>query len=166
MLQGSPALFSADYPSALAAYTRALQESPDFALGRYVLGLAYAGLGDWQQAIAAYRAALPGLGLAIVGGPLIYALAESGDTQAAQDRVAELELLASQRYVPPSKFAVAYLGLGDRSQAMQWLAQAVQARDDRLVYLAVDVHFRDLLDDPAVREIATTVGLLEAIDEP
>ena len=59
---------------------------------------------------------------------------------------------------------MAYLGLGDRERAVEWLARATEVRDDRLVYLTVDVHFRDLHDDPAFREIAAAVGLGETLD--
>ena len=163
-LKGSPLLWYGDYAGAASLYAEALQEVPDFGMGRYALGLAYAGLGDWDRAIAAYRAALPLLGPAIVNGPLVYALARAGDLPAAQARLSELESLSAARYVPPSKLAVAYLGLGDRERAMEWLARAAEVRDDRLVYLTVDVHFRDLRDDPAFREIAAAIGLGQTLD--
>lgn len=159
MLQGSPPLWSGDYAGAARGYSRAVAESPAFSLGQYTLGLAFAGLEEWDSAITAYRAAEPGLGLAIVGGPLIYALARSGNSVSARALLGELHALADARYVPPTKFAVAYLGLGQRDRAMDWLGRALESRDDRLVYLAVDVHFRSLHGDPAFREIATTIGL-------
>jgi DNA-binding winged helix-turn-helix (wHTH) protein/tetratricopeptide (TPR) repeat protein len=163
-LQGSPLLWFGDYAGAASLYADALREVPDFGLGRYSLGLAYAGLGEWDRAIAAYEAALPSLGPAIVNGPLVYALARAGDLPAARARLSELESLSATRYVPPSKLAVAHLGLGDRERAMEWLARAAEVRDDRLVYLTVDVHFRDLHDEPAFREIAAMIGLGETLD--
>jgi DNA-binding winged helix-turn-helix (wHTH) protein/tetratricopeptide (TPR) repeat protein/TolB-like protein len=163
MLQGSPALFSGDFEEAVSAYSRALEESPGFPLGHYVLGLAHTGLGDWDRAIDAYRASLPDLGLAIVGGPLVYALAKRGDTEGARTMLEEMESLARTRYVPPTKFTVAWLGLGDRKRAVEWLDRALEARDDRLVYLAVDVHFLDLHGDPDFRALAERVGLLDVL---
>ena len=159
MLQGSPPLWTGDYAGAAKGYLRAVEENPGFSLGQYTLGLAFAGLEEWESAITAYRAAEPDLGLAIVGGPLIYALARSRNVVSARVLLGELHALADARYVPPTKFAVAYLGLGQRDRAMDWLGRALESRDDRLVYLAVDVHFRALRADPAFREIATAIGL-------
>jgi DNA-binding winged helix-turn-helix (wHTH) protein/tetratricopeptide (TPR) repeat protein/TolB-like protein len=163
MLRGSPALFSGDFPSAVTTYLRALEDDPDFAFTRYVLGLAYTGLGEWDRAIAAYRASLPHLGMAIVGGPLVFAMARGGDTDGARRLVAELEDLALRRYVPPTKLATAWLGLAERERALHWLERALEVRDDRLVYLGVDVHFLELHDDPGFRSYAERVGVLDIL---
>lgn len=163
MLRGSPALFSGDFAAAAAAYSHALEDEPEFPLTRYVLGLSYAGLGEWDRAIASYRASLPHLGLAIVGGPLVYALARSGDIPGARELLEELERLAETRYVPPTKLAVAWLGLGERARALEWLGQALDVRDDRLVYLAVDGHFFELHGDSEFRAYAEQVGVLDIL---
>ncbi len=164
LIQGSPALWFGQYRTAVEVYSQALDESPDFPFGNYVLGLAYAGLGNWSEAMRQYELALPGLGLAIVGGPMIHARARLGDIGGARRMLVELENLAAGRYVPPTKLAVAYSGLGERQLAMMWLDKAVDARDDRLVYLAVDVHYRDLHAEPDFRLIADRVGLLSVLD--
>ena len=158
MQQGSPALYSGDFASAVALYSNAASIAPEFPMGRYSLGLAYAGLAEWDSAVAAYRSALPDLGLAIVGGPLVYALSRSGAEAEARETLTDLEALAETRYVPPSKLAVACLGIGDRDRALAELWRAVEARDDRLVYFKNDGHFRDLITEPGFRDIARRVG--------
>ena len=158
MQQGSPALYSGDFAAAVARYSNATEIAPEFPMGRYALGLAYAGLSDWDQAVSAYRSALPDLGLAIVGGPLVYALSQAGAEEEAQQTLAELDALADSRYVPPSKLAVAYLGIGDRPRALAELRRAVEAHDDRLVYFRNDVHFRDLMTESGFRDIARQIG--------
>jgi serine/threonine-protein kinase len=159
MQRGSPALYAGDYARAEPIYSAASRNAPEFALGRYVLGLACTGLGDWPKAISAYRSALPELGLAIVGGPLVYALNKSGSVQEALQVLRDLEQLAATRYVPPSKMAVAYLGIGDRDRALAELWRAVEKRDDRLVYYLNEVHFRDLIAEEGFRDIARHIGL-------
>lgn len=161
MQQGSPALYSGDFSTAVSLYSTATQIAPEYPLGRYVLGLAYAGLSDWDQAIAAYRSSLPDLGLAIVGGPLVYALSQAGADQEARQLLGEMETLATSRYVPPSKIAVAYLGIGDRDRALAELWRAVEAHDDRLIYVKTDVHFRNLITEPGFRDIVSRIGLSE-----
>ena len=63
------------------------------------------------------------------------------------------------KYVPPSKIAIAYLGLEDTERALAELWRAVEAHDDRLVYFRNEVHFRDLTTEAGFRDIATRIGL-------
>jgi tetratricopeptide (TPR) repeat protein len=163
MMAGSPALFSGDFETAAAAYAEAVEDVPEFPMSRYVLGLSQAGLGDWDAAIAGYEASLPDLGLPIVGGPMAYALARRGDTGRAEAVLEELGRLAETHYVPPTKIATAWLGLQDKARALEWLGRALDVRDDRLVYLAVDPHFRELHGDPAFRAYADRVGVLDVL---
>ena len=165
MQQGTPDLYSGNYADAALAYVKAAENAPEFAMGQYALGLAFAGLDDWEQAIVAYQTSLPELGLAIVGGPLVHALARGGRIDAAHEMLREIEALAATRYVPPSKLAVAYLGIGDNSKAVASLQLAIEAHDDRLVYFAGDVHFRDRLYEAGFREVAERIGLRE-YDKP
>lgn len=159
MLQGSPDLYAGNFESAVARYEAARAELPDLSFLQLSLGHAYVGLQDFDSAVASYRAVLPDLGLAIAGGPLIHALARRGDIEEASELLSALETLTGQRYVPPFKLAVAYLGLGDKERAIASLEQAVAARDDRLLYLAVDSVFFELHDDPAFRAIARRLDL-------
>ena len=163
MMAGSPALFSGDFETAAAAYAEAVEDVPEFPMSRYVLGLSQAGLGDWDAAIAGYEASLPDLGLPIVGGPMAYALARRGDTGRAEAVLEELGRLAETHYVPPTKIATAWLGLQDKARALEWLGRALDVRDDRLVYLAVDPHFRELHGDPEFRAYADRVGVLDVL---
>ncbi len=159
MLQGSPDLYAGNFERAVALYEAALAELPDFSFLQLSLGHAYVGLRDYDSAVASYRAVIPDLGLAIAGGPLIHALARRGDTDEANKLLLALETLTEQRYVPPFKLAVAYLGLGDKERAIAALEEAVTARDDRLLYLAVDSVFFELHADPAFRAIARRLNL-------
>lgn len=158
MQQGSPALYAGDFEAAVALYSNATLNTPEFPMGRYALGLAYAGLGDWNRAIDAYRSSMPDLGLEIVGGPLVFALGQSGASDQAERMLQELEILAGSRYVPPSKIAVAHLGVGDKARALEELWRAVEVRDDRLVYYINDVHFRDLIVEEGFGDVARHIG--------
>ena len=151
MQQGTPALYSGDFARASSLYRDAARIAPEYAMARYALGLSYSGLREWDRAIAAYNSSLPDLGLAVVGGPLVYALNQAGSDDDARATLAELETLAASRYVPPTKVAIAYLGLGERDRALTELWRAVESHDDRLVYFRNDVHFRDLVNDPGFR---------------
>jgi DNA-binding winged helix-turn-helix (wHTH) protein/tetratricopeptide (TPR) repeat protein len=165
MMRASPDLYSGQFEAAAEGYIRALEEMPGFTFSHFPLGHAYVGMNEWDDAISSYEASLPDLGLAIVGGPLIFARAKWGDTKHAESLLTELEALEGDRYVPPSKLAIAHLGLGQRGQSISWLWKAVEAHDDRLVYLAVDSVFQDLHPDPEFQRIVATVGLLDVLDQ-
>ena len=159
MQQGSVDYYAGNYEAAVESYRSAAARHPGFAMGRYVLGLAYAGLGDWQSAVEAYESTLPELGLEIGGGPLVYALAKRGDVERARAVLADIEALAAERYVPPSKLAIAHLGLGQTEMARDLFLNAIEAHDDRLVYFTIDVHTRNLARDPRFRDIVRRIGL-------
>lgn len=159
MQRGSIFLWSGEFQNAVTAYELALADYPDYALTKLALGYAYAGLGQWKSALDAYASARPALGAEIVDGPVIYALARLGDTAAAIERLNSLEALAETRYVPPSKLAVAWLGLGDRRRALDYLQRALEVHDDRLVYFGVDVHTRDIKFHPDFIEITRALRL-------
>jgi serine/threonine-protein kinase len=158
MQQGSVPLWEGNFELAVARYAEAIAENPDYSMAQYARGLAFAGLGRWEEAITHYEASLTGLGLTIVGGPMVFALARSGQTDAAFKLLQRLEALAAERYVPPSKLAVAYLGLGDEDRAAKLLRDAIAVHDDRLIYFGVDVHTRDLVENPRFRDIADQLG--------
>lgn len=143
-----------------------LTDLPDFRFTQLALGHALVGQRDWQGAVEAYEDCLRQLGPAIAGGPLVFALARSGRLEEARTRMAELEQVAADGYVPPSKLAIAHLGLGARNRALAELGRAVDEHDDRLVYLAVDPLYRELHGDPAFRDILARVGLERVLDAP
>ena len=159
MVQGSPDLYSGAYAEAIAAYREVLNDLPDFKFTHLALGHALAGQHDWDAAVEAYRATMPQIGLEIAGGPLVFSLVRAGKEAEARRTMVALEAIAADRYVPPSRLAVAHLGLGDRTRALAELQRAVQAHDDRLVYLAVDPFFEELHDVPEFRDLLSTIGL-------
>ncbi len=163
-MRGTPDLYAGHYDRAAGEYEKAREELPNFPLLRLALGHAYAGQKDWRQSVTNYEIALAELGLEIAGGPLVYVLARGGQQARARQLLIELETLATQRYVPPTKLAIAYLGLGDVERCVELLQQALESRDDRLVYLAVDGFFAELHEFPPFREIAETVNLLDALN--
>jgi tetratricopeptide (TPR) repeat protein len=162
-LQGSPDLYSGRYESAVRSYLGTLNDMPDFKFVHIGLGHAYVGLEEWDKAIASYEALLPDYGLEIAGGPLIYARTRKGELHIAKKLLAELELLAQTQYVPPSKLALGYLALGEKQKALEFLHQAIEAHDDRLVYLAVDNLFVDIHSDAGFRSIAEQLNIVDVM---
>jgi hypothetical protein len=56
----------------------------------------------------------------------------------------DLNRLAERQYVPASAVALVYTGLGDRTQALDWLERAYDEHDFAMVFLDVAPWFKTL----------------------
>lgn len=81
-------------------------------------------------------------------GLYVYALARSGDASCARSRLRRLERLSRQRYVSPMARAAAHVGLGEMTEAIACVREAVQRSDPWSVYAAVDPMLDDLRGHP------------------
>lgn len=88
------------------------------------------------------------------------AQASAGRKTEALHIVAQLQALASKRYVSPYGIAQIYAALNDKQQAFKWLQIA---QDDRAVwisYLAVDPVFDGFRSDQRLQDLLRRVRLL------
>jgi Flp pilus assembly protein TadD len=67
-----------------------------------------------------------------------YTMATRGRAHEAREILNRFERLAKQQYVPPCALALVHAGLDEEDTALDWLEQAVTARDVHLVYAALD----------------------------
>jgi len=121
------------YDEAIAHYKRSLSLNPDFALTHFALGWAYAIKGMYPEAIASTRRALELDPDSSTKGYLSLWLARSGQRDEARKLLDELKQESAARYVQSFAVAIAYLGLGDKEQALDWLERKLlnvpQTRD-------------------------------------
>jgi TolB-like protein/Tfp pilus assembly protein PilF len=135
-----------------------LEMDPKFALGHYQLGQALAQKKMLDQAIAEFRAAIALAGdHALFASNLAYALAMSGRGDEATRIIKELEGKQSQHSPSHSNIALAYVGLGDRREAMIWLERAFQSRFNPSILMrpAFDL----LRSDPGFQDLLRRMGL-------
>ena len=90
---------------------------------------------------------------------LAYALAKSGKRAEAQAVLAELLKISTERYVPPYTIALIYNGLGERDEALAWLARGFEQRDPFMTFLKVEPKWNNLRDDPRFQDLLRRVGL-------
>jgi adenylate cyclase len=136
------------YRDAVEQFGRTLALDPDFAAAHDWLGLTYLAEGRDEAGVREVEAAVRLTGRQSYLGDLAYAYAMSGRRNRAQASLQELASLARRRYISPSEFAVAYLGLDDRDQAFAWLERATDARLSAVAVLQVDPIFDRLRSDP------------------
>jgi TolB-like protein/Tfp pilus assembly protein PilF len=141
------------YEDALRLSREAIRLNPEFGLGWAVLGVTYAEMGQFDEAIDAHKhhANEP------------FWLFFTGSTYAAaglEDKAHEVISILEQ--VPNTEVLVAwiYMRLGDRDSALQWTVEAETARIPWYPWLLGWQPGSDLLaDDPWVQAQAAALGL-------
>ncbi|MDX2184420.1 MAG: protein kinase [Gemmatimonadaceae bacterium] len=113
--------------------------------------------GRVNEAVAALERAvtLSNRGAAFVAD-LAAAKAIQGDRAAAKRLLDEV---LGKRVVPAYEVAKVYLALGDKAQALRWLARAYDARTHSMVFLRIDRQLDPLRGDPAFEALAKQVGV-------
>ena len=86
-----------------------------------------------------------------------YAYAMSGQREQATRKYSDLLELAHREYVPRYHIAVIYAGLNDRSQALTWLEQAYEERDQWLCQLKVEPMFDGLRSEPRFQALLNRI---------
>jgi serine/threonine protein kinase/tetratricopeptide (TPR) repeat protein len=146
--------FARDYDTAIQRYRATLELDPDFAWGRFLLGLALVETGRYFEAIAEFDAALRATGRSSkIMAALGHAAALAGDHAEARQVLATLESVAHERYVSSYGIAAIHAGLGEVDRAFAALDKACEERAGYLVYLAVDPVLDPLRRDPRFPEL-------------
>ena len=103
---------------------------PTHFLGHWALGIGLNGTGEGRDAVSAFERAheLSG-GMPLTLGFLAYAYGRAGRPDDTRRLLAHAEKLATAGYVPPSTFALGYIGLDDWDAAFEWMDRAIEARD-------------------------------------
>jgi len=146
--------FARDYDAAIQRYRATLEIDPDFPWARFLLGLALGQTGQFGPAITELEAAYEGSGratkmLAAIG----HYAGLGGDTERARAVLAELEQIASQRYVSSYCTGLVHIGVADHDRAFASFDRACEERAGYLVYLNVDPAVDPIRNDPRFAEI-------------
>jgi adenylate cyclase len=155
-------LYARQYDRALDQIEKTIEMDENFAQSYPWLGLILEQQGKYAEAIAAFQKAIslfPG-GSSIAQAELAHTYALSGNREAAQKIIAELQELAKKRYVSSFQIAAIHAGLGEKDQAFAWLEKAYEERSDGLVNLRADQRFDSLRSDPRYKDLARRVGLV------
>ncbi|MBI3649915.1 MAG: protein kinase [Acidobacteria bacterium] len=148
------------YDEAIKQLKKTLEMEPNYLLARRRLCQVYLQQERFAEADSEFQQALARAGedletLASQG----YRYALSGQAEAAQQVLDELQSWSCQRYIPAYFFAKIFMGLGDKDQAFAYLHQALAERYGLLAYMKVEPEVDRLRDDPRFQELAQRVGL-------
>jgi len=149
-------MYSRRYGEAMEKIKEGLRLDPDSPLGIYMLATCHEQLGNYQAAIAEYRKiASTKMGLTGLG----YAYGRSGRRREAREILESLLGEAKRDDLSAYHVARVYAGLGDADEALTWLRQAQEARDERLVMVKVDPKLDQLRSTPVFRDLLRSLGL-------
>jgi len=143
-----------------AQYQRALAIDQNFYTAYESIGEILAFKGRYQESIVQLQKALELSG----GDPLAkaylaFALGKSGKRAEAQKLLDEIKHDALTRYVPNYAIAMAYIGLGQKDEALSAVLKNADVHDTAAAFAAVDPMLDDLRSDPRFPELLKRVGL-------
>jgi TolB-like protein len=159
---GCPYLYSKRYDRAIEYFSKAIQMDPDFPFAHFALAEAYDRTGRFHEALEEHEHAIDlafrGQAFDLAGGDAPrawYALA--GPLQNAyralrgatywQTRLQSAKKSYDEDTATATKLAEIYAILGDKEQALAWLAKAYEQSDDFLVFINIQPQFDKLRSD-------------------
>jgi len=87
-------------------------------------------------------------------------LVDDGKPEEARAILDQLLRRSKSRFVPPYHIAVLYNNVGDKEQALDWLAKAYEIRDPKMPFLKTDRTriWKNVENDPRFQDILRRVG--------
>jgi len=144
------------YDKAIEQLRKTIEMDPRFYRAHWMLGRVWQLKGQLNEAIAEYRKAVElnddPLSLALLG----QAYARAGQREEAQKILARLSDTAKSRYIHPYSFALLYLALGDKEQAIRELERTYRERAGAFMFKA-DPMLDDLRGNPRVEALVQQV---------
>jgi len=136
-----------------------LDIDPKFAPARRLLEEVYAQMGKHKEAVAEREKML-----SLSGGPELAAaieedFAKSGYRGVLQSWLDGLQEISKHGYVSYLSIAEAYMRMGEKEKALNWLEKAYEDHDSGLVSLGVEPMFDPLRSDKSFREILVRMKL-------
>ena len=149
---GERLFYARQYREAALQLRRTLEMDESFGPAHYLLGLTLEQMGMYDEAIAELNRAreLSG-GSPWMVAALGHTLAMAGRRAEAQKVLLELKQLSTRRHVSPYDIATVYTGLGEKTQAFEWLQKLYKAHTKRL--LIADPRMDSLRLDPRFQEM-------------
>jgi serine/threonine-protein kinase len=158
---GDTLVFARRYDEAIAQYKRTLVRSPNFAYTHRALGWAYGLKGMYPEAIAETRTSIELNNGSTGKGYLGLWLAKSGKRDEAVKLLNELKQEAARGYVQNYNFALIYIGLGNKEEALNYLEKHMSAHAETANQYAVAPEFDDLRSEPRFKAMLKRIKLPE-----
>jgi tetratricopeptide (TPR) repeat protein len=169
---GCPYLYSRRYDRAIEYFTKAVEMDSNFPFAHFALAEAYDRTGRFNEALAEHDKAIDlahrGQAFDLGGGDAPRAwYAMTGPLQNAygalrgpiywQGRLESAKTLYEQGSATATGLADIYSILGDKEQALAWLAKAYEESDDFLVFINIQPQFDKLHSDSRFQALVNKI---------
>jgi TolB-like protein/Flp pilus assembly protein TadD len=155
---GTDYYYARRYDEAIAQVRKTLEMDPGFYIAHLGLGQMLDAKGAHDAAIAECQKARALNDDPAVLGVLARAHGLSGNKTEAEKILDQLKELSKLRYVAAYSFALVYLGLGNKEEALRWLEQSYQDRaGSDIGYIRVDPLLDPLRGDPRFEALAEKI---------
>jgi len=152
--------FAGNNTKAEAVARECIAAAPEVYMPYHVAGVALLRSGKPHEAIVLMEQARKLAPVWVVLDSLATAYAEVGRVDEVRAMLQELNAVsASGRYVPDISRAIIHAALGDVEQANLWMSKAIEAREGRVVFLAVGLPDKFLRQNPHYPEWLAKIGL-------
>ncbi len=129
--QGLPLFFMRRYDEVIANARKVLTQQPSFGFAHFVIGDQYMQKGKPDSAISEFQAAVAGDDSPVFIAGLARAYAAAGRNSAADSVIQHLR---TRPYPPAHDIALAYAAMGKKDHAFRWLQQAIDDRNENMVW--------------------------------
>jgi TolB-like protein/Flp pilus assembly protein TadD len=146
------------YDEAIEQLRKTVEMEPDFYYAHWQLGQALEMKGMINEAIAEYEKATRLNDDPLPLGLLAHLYAKLGKRDKALEILLRLREVSTQRYVAPYTFALIYLGLGQKDEALQFLERDYEDRDGyNIAFVKIDRFLDPLRGDPRFEALVQKV---------
>jgi TolB-like protein/tetratricopeptide (TPR) repeat protein len=146
------------YDEAITQLRKTLEMDPGYYYAHVDLGQVLAAKRAFGEAISEYQKARALNDDPFVLGLLGHAYASSGNKTEALKILDQLKEMSRQRYVSMYSFAIVYLALDDKQEALRWLEQSYQDRAGADIgWIRVDSLLDPLHGDPGFEALAEKI---------
>ena len=140
---------------------KSLDLYPEYSEALGCMGFVALRKGEPEQAIKWFeRASVNSAGSPVTLSCLGYANGVAGNKLEATRILNHFQQVSAESYVPPFAPALVCIGLGDLSQALDWLERGYEAHDAFLTYADVFPPYEPLRGDPRFQQLLGKIGLL------
>ena len=139
-----------------------MEIDPNYGQFYYPIGMTYVNIGNYEEAIAAFKRYIELSGGSLYGeGWLGYTYALSGEKDKAQCILHKLIERKKEYYVSSTSIAMIYVGLNENDKAFEWLERAYDEHDTYLLYINSQPESDPIRSDPRFKALLKKMGFPE-----
>jgi serine/threonine-protein kinase len=140
-------LMQRQFADVIKQHEQTMKIDPTYFFSDSWVASAHRELGQYDRAIAEYKKAQALTGSQPMAG-LVGTYARMGDTANARKELERLLAFSRRTHVPSENIAQAYVAIGDREKAWQWLERAFGERSNGVLWLPMFAVYDPLRADP------------------